>query len=242
MTLQAPAIVDIRPVDPTSAIATWLRGIGARQVRLASGLVMFSYIFSHFFNHALGNFSYDTMEAWLRFHVWWWRIPLVNFTLYAAATTHFSLGLWALYQRRHFRYTIIEITQLVFGLSIPLLIASHLGIVRLGGLLFGRDPPIYAPPLLAYWVNRPYMVGVQFVLLTVAWTHACIGLYFWLRLKPFFKWAAPSGATAVARRTHKNYPARAARGDRRDYAFLLSDSVWIGDRAGVCGARRSRIA
>ena len=35
------------------------------------------------------------------------------------------------------------------------------------------------------------MVGVQFLLLTVAWTHACIGLYFWLRLKPFFKWAAP---------------------------------------------------
>ncbi len=57
--------------------------------------------------------------------------------------------------------------------------------------MFGRAPPIYAPPLLAYWVARPYMVGVQFLLLTVAWTHACIGLYFWLRLKPFFKWAAP---------------------------------------------------
>jgi adenylate cyclase len=191
MTLQAPAILDIRPVEQTSRFGTWLRGIGVRQVRLVCGLVMFSYIFSHFFNHALGNLSYDTMEAWLRFHVWWWRIPIVNFALYAAATTHFSLGLWALYQRRHFRYTVIEITQLVFGLSIPLLIASHLGIVRLGGLLYGRDPPIYAPPLLAYWVNRPYMVGVQFLLLTVAWTHACIGLYFWLRLKPFFKWAAP---------------------------------------------------
>jgi adenylate cyclase len=35
------------------------------------------------------------------------------------------------------------------------------------------------------------MIAVQFVLLTVAWTHACIGLYFWLRLKPFFKWAGP---------------------------------------------------
>src|SRR5437764_14376847 len=137
MTLQATAIVDVRPADAGSAggIVTWLRGIGTRQVRLACGLVMFSYIFSHFFNHALGNFSYDTMEAWLRFHVWWWRIPVVNFTLYAAATVHFSLGLWALYQRRHFRYTLIEITQLVFGLSIPLLIASHLGIVRLGGLM-----------------------------------------------------------------------------------------------------------
>jgi adenylate cyclase len=191
MALPAPAIIDVRPIDTTSAIATWLRGIGGRQVRLACGLVMFSYIFSHFFNHALGNFSYDTMEAWLRFHTWWWRIPVVNFTLYAAATTHLALGLWALYQRRHFRYTFIEIAQLLLGLSIPLLIASHLGIMRLGGLLFGREPPHYAGTLLAYWVSRPYMIGVQFLLITVAWVHACIGLYFWLRLKPFFKWAAP---------------------------------------------------
>src|SRR5882757_7107642 len=191
MALPAPAIIDVRPLDGTPSIARWLRGIGVRQLRLVCGLVMFSYIFSHFFNHALGNFSYDTMEAWLRFHVWWWRIPIVNFTLYAAATTHLSLGLWSLYQRRHFRYTAIEITQLVLGLSIPLLIANHIGIIRLSGLLFGRDPPIYASPLFAYWVNRPYMVGVQFLLLTIAWTHACIGLYFWLRLNPFFKWAAP---------------------------------------------------
>src|SRR4051794_8706712 len=135
MTLQAPASVDVRPANPAGArIEKWRRGIGTRQVRLACGLVMFSYIFSHFFNHALGNFSYATMEAWLRFHVWWWRIPVVNFTLYAAAAIHFSLGLWALYQRRHFRYTVIEIAQLVLGLNIPLLIASHLGVVRLGGL------------------------------------------------------------------------------------------------------------
>src|SRR6478735_2212240 len=191
MAVLAPAIIDVRPADGTPGIARWLRGIGVRQVRLACGLIMFAYIFSHFFNRALGNFSYDTMEAWLRFHVWWWRIPVVNLALYAAATTHFALGLWALYQRRHFRYTFIEIAQLLLGLSIPLLLASHLGIMRLGGLLFGRDPPHYAGTLFAYWANRPYMIGVQFILLTVAWVHACIGLYFWLRLKPFFKWAAP---------------------------------------------------
>ena len=48
--------------------------------------------------------------------------------LYTAATTHLSLGLWALYQRRHFRYTAAEITQLVLGFSIPLLLASHFGV------------------------------------------------------------------------------------------------------------------
>ena len=137
MALQAPAIVDVRPTGAsvTFGTTTWLRGIGVRQVRLVCGLVMFAYIFSHFFNHALGNISYATMEAWLRFHVWWWRIPIVNDTLYAAAATHFSLGLWALYQRRHFRYTFAELTQLLLGLSIPLWLASHFGAVRLLGWL-----------------------------------------------------------------------------------------------------------
>jgi adenylate cyclase len=192
MTLQAPAIIDVRPGGiGASEMVAWLRGIGVRQVRIACGLIMFSYIFSHFFNHALGNISYATMNAWLWFHLWWWRIPIVNFTLYTAAATHLSLGLWALYQRRHFRYTAAEITQLVLGFSIPLLLASHFGGQRLSGFLFDRVPVSYANPLFGFWVLRPYMIAVQFALLLVAWTHACIGLYFWLRLKPFFKWAAP---------------------------------------------------
>ena len=193
MALQAPAIVDVRPTGASATFRTitWLRGIGVRQVRLACGLVMFTYIFSHFFNHALGNIAYAAMETWLSYHIWFWRIPVVNFVLYAAATTHAGLGLWALYQRRHFRYTVAEITQLALGLSIPLLIASHLGAERGSGLLFGRDPPNYAAALLSFWVARPHMIAVQFVLLTVAWIHGCIGLYFWLRLKPFFKCASP---------------------------------------------------
>jgi adenylate cyclase len=190
MSVQAPAIngVNARGSGAAAGLANWLRGIGVRQVRLACGLVMFSYIFSHFFNHALGNVSYALMEKWLTFHIWWWRIPIVNATLYAAATTHFSLGLWALYQRRHFRYTIAEITQLLLGLSIPLWLASHFGVVRVAGWVFGRGPIHYAGPLFAYWVSRPHMIAVQFALLTIAWTHGCIGLYFWLRMKPFFKW------------------------------------------------------
>ena len=166
----------------------WLRGIGVRQVRIACGMVMFAYIFSHFFNHALGNISLAAMEWWrTNVHVAWWRIPAVNDTLYTAAIIHFSLGLWALYQRRHFRYTAAEITQLVLGLSIPLWLATHFGAVRGTGWIFGRAAPPYAPVLFAYWGPRPHMIAVQFILLTIAWTHACIGLYFWLRLKPLFK-------------------------------------------------------
>ena len=43
MTLQAPAIIDVRPGGiGASEMVAWLRGIGVRQVRIACGLVMFS--------------------------------------------------------------------------------------------------------------------------------------------------------------------------------------------------------
>ncbi|MGA7663583.1 MAG: adenylate/guanylate cyclase domain-containing protein [Pseudolabrys sp.] len=222
-----------------TSLATWLRGIGVRQVRLISGLVMFVYIFSHFFNHALGNISYDAMETWLRYHVWFWRIPIVNDTLYLAAIIHFSLGLWALYQRRHFRYSTAEITQLVLGLSIPLWLAGHLGAERLSGALFGWPPFNYASALYTYWVTAPYNIAVQFISLTVAWTHACIGLYFWLRLKSFFDWAAPVLLSVAVL-----MPALAMIGAHhggREVAQLAEDSEWRNENLKRVPAGQARL-
>jgi adenylate cyclase len=216
-----------------------LRGIGVRQVRLITGLVMFVYIFSHFFNHALGNISYDVMETWLRYHVWFWRIPIVNDTLYLAAIIHFSLGLWALYQRRHFRYSTAEITQLVLGLSIPLWLAGHLGAERLSGALFGWPPFNYASALYTYWVTAPYNIAVQFISLTVAWTHACIGLYFWLRLKSFFDWAAPVLLSVAVL-----MPALAMIGAHhggREVAQLAEDSEWRNENLKRVPAGQARL-
>lgn len=238
MTAQAPGIGDVGASVHTS-LATWLRGIGVRQVRLISGLVMFVYIFSHFFNHALGNISYDAMETWLRYHVWFWRIPIVNDTLYLAAIIHFSLGLWALYQRRHFRYSTAEITQLVLGLSIPLWLAGHLGAERLSGALFGWPPFNYASALYTYWVTAPYNIAVQFISLTVAWTHACIGLYFWLRLKSFFDWAAPVLLSVAVL-----MPALAMIGAHhggREVAQLAEDSEWRNENLKRVPAGQARL-
>jgi len=119
-----------------------LRGIGVRQVRIACGLVLFSYLISHFGNHALGNVSYAAMEFWLRYHMAWWRSSLGTAILYGAAIAHFSLGLWALYQRRHFRFFGAEIAQLLLGLSIPLWLDIHFVGARLQG------------PLLRAWSSK----------------------------------------------------------------------------------------
>src|SRR6516165_4696616 len=262
MALQASA--NVGAIKAASGLPTWLRGIGTRQVRLACGLVMFSYIFLHFFNHALGIISFDTMEAWLQWHLWWWRIPVVNGTLYTAAAIHLSLGLWALYQRRHFRYAAAEIAQLVLGFSIPLLLASHFGGERVAGWIYGRVPVSYAPPLFGYWVTRPYMVAVQFTLLTVAWTHALHRTVFLVAAEVVFQmglahvvrgrnpaaptcddrhvsWGARSHPTcqaaAMARPTYQSNPAAATRGHRSNNVVLLSNRLCCRDRIGVRGAR-----
>src|SRR5271166_3392495 len=213
-------ISDIRVL----AIPRLIRGIGIRQVRVTCGLILFSYLLSHFTNHALGNISYAAMVAGLDYHMAFWRNPIVTAVFYSAAITHWSLGLWALYERRQFRYKTPEITQLLLGLSIPSLLVAHFVGVRLQPALFGRDV-YYAQVFIGYWVNRPYMEWGQFALLLVAWVHGCIGLYFWLRLKRFFAHAGPYLLVAAT-----SIPTLALLGlvqGGREVIRLSHDPVWM---------------
>jgi adenylate cyclase len=45
----------------------------------------------------------------------------------------------------------------------------------------------YPQVFFAYWVFRPYLMWMVFAVLIIAWAHGCIGIYFWLRMKPYFK-------------------------------------------------------
>ncbi len=167
-----------------------LRGIGVRQVRLTCGIILFAYLLSHYLNHALGNISLAAMEYGLDIHMAFWLSPIGTLLLYPALAIHASLGLWSLYQRRHFRWKAAEIVQLVLGLSIPVLLCTHLIGERLGVTLYGLYRT-YALALFNFWVARPDLGVMQAVLVLVAWIHGCIGLYFWLRLKRSFPHFAP---------------------------------------------------
>jgi adenylate cyclase len=167
-----------------------LRGISVRQVRLVCGLVLFAYLISHFVNHALGNISLDALAAGVNFHTRFWQFPPVAAAFYIAVTVHGGLGIWALFERRQFRWKAIEPLQLVLGLSIPALIVAHIVGVRLGQALFGHEK-LYPQVFYAYWIFKPYKMWLMYLVLLVSWIHGCIGLYLWLRMKPFFKRAAP---------------------------------------------------
>lgn len=166
-----------------------VRATSARQVRLVCGIILFAYVVSHFLNHALGNISVDAMEAGVYYHVLFWRFLPVAIVFYTAALTHMGLGIYALYQRRQFRWRTIEPLQLVLGLSIPALVMGHVIGVRLGQTLYGHQK-LYPQELYLFFVgsNR---IWTMTILLIIAWVHGCIGIYFWLRLKSFFTRAAP---------------------------------------------------
>ena len=176
---------------PTSTrFADLLRGTGLRQVRLVCGIILFGYIVSHFLNHALGNISVEAMQAGVYYHTVFWQFLPVAIIFYTAALVHAGLGVFALYQRRQFRWKTIEPLQLVLGLSIPALVMAHLIGVRLGYTLYDHEK-LYPQELYLFFVAAPSRLWQMTILLVIAWVHGCIGLYFWLRMKEFFKRAAP---------------------------------------------------
>src|SRR3954453_307503 len=171
-------------------IAQLIRGISVRQIRLACGVVLFAYLLSHFLNHALGNISIDALATGLQYHVMFWQFLPIAFAFYTAALVHAGLGIWAFYERRQFRWRAIEPLQLVLGLSIPALVITHIAGVRLGHTLFGHEK-LYPQVLFAYWIVWPHKMWLMSAVMTTAWIHGCIGLYFWLRMKAFYQSGAP---------------------------------------------------
>lgn len=167
-----------------------VRATSVRQVRLVCGVILFCYVISHFLNHALGNISVEAMEAGVYYHTVFWQFLPVAILFYTAALTHMGLGIYALYQRRQFRWRTVEPLQLVLGLSIPALIMAHVIGVRLGQTLYGHEK-LYPQELYLFFVAAPGRLWQMTILLLIAWVHGCIGIYFWLRLKPFFTRAAP---------------------------------------------------
>ncbi|MDE5465322.1 adenylate/guanylate cyclase domain-containing protein [Bradyrhizobium sp. CSS354] len=166
------------------------RAISLRQLRLVCGVILFAYVISHFLNHALGNISVDAMEIGVYYHTLFWQFLPVAIVFYTAALTHMGLGIYALYQRRQFRWRTVEPLQLVLGLSIPALVMGHVIGVRLGQTLYGHQK-LYPQELYLFFVASPGRIWTMTILLLIAWVHGCIGIYFWLRLKPLFTRAAP---------------------------------------------------
>jgi adenylate cyclase len=173
------------PKDQGVLIASVGGGQTESRVRWITGLVLFAFATSHLLSHATGLFGLNTLdEVGRRVILAPWRTVAGHVVVFGSLTVHATLGLIALYRRRHLRIPAREAWQLGCGLMIPLLMLPHAVNVRIGAVAFGLDESYYRI-LYQYWLTSPG-IGLmrQALLLALVWIHASIGLHFRLRLRP----------------------------------------------------------
>jgi adenylate cyclase len=156
------------------------------RLRLTTGLVMLSYVTMHLLNHALGLISLAAMGRTLHWVMALWTQWPMQLLLYGSFVVHYALALWALWQRRSLRLRASEFAQLTLGFAIPLLLVRHVVNIRVSNNLFGTSIDSYTFVLWVYTTRAPSTGVIQLIVLVAAWSHAMIGLHFWLRVRPWY--------------------------------------------------------
>lgn len=169
------------------------RGTVETKARIASGLVLFTYVFLHFINIGLGLIDpiwMDQMQKWRQFVT---RSILGTIVLYAALTVHFVLALARLAGRRSLRMPPGEMTQIILGFLIPVFLIAHLTHTRGAHELYDVNDKMGYILALLYGSFEGWK---QAFLLLIVWVHGCLGLHFWLRGQAWWRAGLPALAGA----------------------------------------------
>jgi adenylate cyclase len=154
-------------------------------LRLTSGLVMLSFVICHLTSHCLLLVSFDDAEAARNVLMYPWRTWIGTAILLAAFLIHYSNALWSIYIRRSLRLNRWEGTQLSLGLCIPVLLMTHVVATRIAEEMFDVTT-YYNTVFIVQWVMFPWLGAVQILAVITVWTHACIGIHYWLRTKRWY--------------------------------------------------------
>lgn len=160
-----------------------------RTLRLASGLILLTYVATHLLNHAVGLVSLAAAEAGREIFVAFWRSVPATAAFYGALLLHFTLALVALYERHTLRMPALEFSRIALGFTIPLLLAVHMVQTRLSWELAGWDDT-YRRVSASLW-NNDFTLR-QLTMIVVVWLHACFGLHLAFRHRPGWReWQVP---------------------------------------------------
>ena len=129
------------------------------------------------------------MEAMRRYmSAIWFDLPGVAVIL-GAFSLHFFLSLFSLYSRSTLRMPIWEGAQITLGILIFPLILVHIIGTLVAGHMIGFQPT-YEYVIFAIWVSDPALGIQQSIMMIIVWSHMCMGLHYWLRLKSWYlRWA-----------------------------------------------------
>lgn len=159
----------------------------ATRLRLASGLVLMTFVAMHLMNHALTLYSLDAVGTGREIFTMIWRSLPGTLLLYGALLGHIALVLMKLHRRRSLRMPLWEAVQITLGLAIPFWLAVHIIGTRGVHQVFGVEDS-YSLQFARIW---PDGAGRHTLMLLLVWLHGCIGLHFWLRIRPWYQAVRP---------------------------------------------------
>jgi adenylate cyclase len=163
----------------------WDAGMWRNGLRLASGLVLFAFVVCHLTAHSFLLLSLERATTALNVLMYPWRTEIGTLMLVSALLVHYLNALWSIYVRSYLRLARWEFWQLCLGLCIPLLLILHVSSTRIAEGLLGVSPS-YDSVLIVQWKLSPWLGVLQMTAVLTVWTHACIGMHFWLRTKPSY--------------------------------------------------------
>ena len=161
-----------------------LRHPSRRDLRLASGLVLFAYVALHFVNHSLGLVSIAVAERGLAWTLALWHSVPGTVVLYGAVCIHLALAFDAIYSRRTLRMAPLDLLRIVLGLGIPTLLIGHAVGTRLAWEMY-RQSPQYARVVWSLWATDGQ--GRQLALLAPGWLHGCLGIHLAFGQRPLYR-------------------------------------------------------
>jgi len=158
---------------------------------------MLAFVVCHLAGHSLLLVSQSYADGALAALMRPWRSDAGTALLATAFLVHYGNALWSVYERRSLHLMPWEWAQLGLGMCIPLLLLLHVASTRVAEISHGVDTS-YAYVLALLWVFAPPLALLQAAAVVTLWSHACIGLHFWLRTKRWYpKWRTGLGIVAL---------------------------------------------
>jgi adenylate cyclase len=195
----------------------------ASRLRLASGLLLLTFVVTHLLNHAAGLVSLNAMLAGQRlFAAVWHSLPATTL-LAVTLVTHLSLVLYKQVVRHTLRMHWVEALRVVLGVVTLYTLLLHATKNLVYRLVYGT-PVLYPDYLLGFWPEGS-VVSNQVLLVSAAWIHGCIGVHLWLRLRPGYRRLTPLLLSAAVL-----LPVLALLGavsGEREALARLSDPAWL---------------
>ena len=158
--------------------------IWLQRLRLATGLVLMAFVLGHLFNIALGLVSLDAVEAWHPALIGPWQTKPGKLLLGLSTLVHAVLGLVSIAKRRTLAMTATDAVQMLLALAVPPLLVAHVLVMGVAAELVADFDTSYGFILAVYWSYAPHYAIVQLCAVLSVWTHAAIGLYSYLVLRP----------------------------------------------------------